>query len=68
MGSFYTQRFWELICLYLPTDCFMKISLYGSAPSIEEKASCNSLKANVNKLTSRIFVCNFNSVTCHMHI
>ena len=25
--EFYTQRFYKLICLRLPTDCFMKISL-----------------------------------------
>ena len=27
MRSFYTQRFYKLICLHLPTDCFMNISL-----------------------------------------
>ena len=32
-GAFYAQRFQELICLLLFTDCFMKIS----PQSLEEK-------------------------------
>ena len=34
MGSFYTQRFYKLICLHLPTDCFMNISLQSTGHCI----------------------------------
>ena len=30
MGSFYTQRFQKLICLHLPTDCFVEISPHST--------------------------------------
>ena len=30
MGSFYTQRLQKLICLHLPTDCFVEISPHST--------------------------------------
>ena len=60
VGSFYTQRFWKLICLHLPTDCFIEIS----PQSTGHIAICPvdwgeiSMKQSVGKCkqTSRIFV------------
>ena len=60
-----TQRFWKLIYLHLPTDCFMKISLPSTGLrrlernlheykfSIEHSTTCDS-RTNLNYMVINI--------------
>ena len=41
MGSFYTQRFQKLICLHLPTNCFVEISPHSTPCKMSRRVGRN---------------------------